>query len=187
MVRSVHARLLFFCGLGAVFGVAAIALAAGDDRPTAEALVKEVESSTRKDAADALTARARGALERAAKLRAAGDETHAKLAEGVARSWAEAARDVSRAAAVEDSARATRLAATDAGVVADRERALLEESVAESGRLRAQLEAIEHESKDEPPRTSTSAASDSGSRPSKTTPQKAAPAPARGTVDGGAR
>lgn len=180
--------------LGAVFALAfsTVAMAAGDDRATTEALLKEVDSSPRKDVAEPMSSRARAALDRAAKLRTSGDETHARLADGVARSWAEAARDVARAAVVEESAANTRRAANDAGVVADRERALLEEAVAQSGRLRAQLEAAEHEGKDQPARTSTAAAKDTGTSKSDKSDAgapkaPAAPAPRDGARDGGAR
>ena len=136
----------------------ALAMAAGDDRGAAEAVLKEVEASPRKDVAGELVARSRAALDRAASLHGSGDEGHAKLAERLARTWAEAARDVVRAAVVEESAAAARRGATDAGALADRERALLEEAIAQSGRLRAQLDAVERESKEQPVRTSTAAA-----------------------------
>src|SRR5215471_18832845 len=73
---------------------------------------------------------ARRALERAAGARSARDVHHAELLEGLAREWAETARDVLRAAAVEADAGALELAAADAGVRAERARALLEESMA---------------------------------------------------------
>ncbi len=168
--------------LALVVGVAA---ASGpDDRSTAETILKDVAASPKKDVAQEMTARARVALERGAKLRASGDETHARLADAAARSWAEAARDVLRAAEVEEKAANARRAATDAGAVADRERALLEEGIAQSGRLRAQLEAASREAKEQPARTSTQAnAPDAGAKsapPAKKPPQ----AP---SADGGAR
>ena len=132
-----------------------------------------------------MTARSRAALERAAKLRAAGDEPHARLADGLAKTWAEAARDVLRAVEVEEKSQATRRAATDAGLVAERERALLEEGIAQSGRLRAQLESTEREAKEQPARTSAAANTDvaDGGAPRPKAP-KAPPPAAR---DGGAR
>lgn len=213
MVRSLRgaplrfARALFVLGTVATLAFGAVALAAGDDRTTTEALLKEIEGSPRKDVAEPHVARSRAALDRAAKLRASGDETHAKLADGVARSWAEAARDVARAAAAEESAANDRRAANDAGVLADRERALLEESIAQSGRLRAQLEAAEREGKDQPARTSTTAAKaprgasegssrgsspsnekdDAGARPQPKPTAKDAGVPPAPKADGGAR
>src|SRR5262245_18976259 len=109
-----------------------------DDRAAVEAVLKEVEASQKKEVATELVARARASLERATRLRAAGDESRARLADGLARTWAEAARDVIRAVDGEDKAQAGRRAASDAGTISERERALLEEAVAQSGRLRAQ-------------------------------------------------
>ncbi len=179
--------------VGTCLSIGALAMAAGDDRAAAETLLKEVESSPRKDVAGELVARSRAAQERAARFRSSGDESHAKLADRLARTWAEAARDVVRAAAVEESAAEARRGATDAGALADRERALLEEAIAQSGRLRAQLDAVEHEGKDQPARTSTAAASgDGGSRPPTKTPAASAkdagaPPTAKPAADGGAR
>jgi hypothetical protein len=85
---------------------------------------------------------ARRALERAAGARRSGDIRHAELLEGLAREWAETARDVVRAAAVEADAGALELAAADAGLRAERARALLEESIARRGRAEAELEKL---------------------------------------------
>ena len=158
MVRSHRGRILGVVGFVGCLAASLGASAASDDRSTAEVLLKEVEASPRKDIAGDLVARSRAALDRAAHLRTAGDEAHAKLADGVARTWADAARDVTRAAVVEESAAAARLGATDAGALADRERAQLEEAIAQSGRVRAQMESLEREGKEQPARTSTAAA-----------------------------
>jgi hypothetical protein len=165
-------------------GVAALAIStrasAGlDDRSAAEATLKEVEASARRDVATEMVARAKVALDRSARLRAAGDDAHARLADALARTWAEAAREVVRAAETEEKAATARRNATDAGVTADRERALLEEGIAQSGRLRAQLESLDRESKEQPARTSAQGA-DAGV---KTKPQ---PAP-KDVKDGGAK
>ena len=179
MVRSLRGRVFPVLALLACLGVGAVAMAAGDDRASAEALLKEVEASPRKDVGGELVARSRAALDRGARLRSSGDEAHAKLADALARTWAETARDVTRAAVVEESAASARRSATDAGVVADRERALLEEAIAQSGRLRAQLESVERDGKEQPARTSTAAVNgDAGTR----APTK----PAAGPKDGGA-
>ncbi|MBX3187876.1 MAG: hypothetical protein KF819_12710 [Labilithrix sp.] len=160
-----------------VLALGVAAAAGADDRATAEAVLKEVDASPRREVATEMVARSRAALERAARLRASGDEPHARLADGLARTWAEAARDVVRAVEIEERAQAARRAATDAGAVAQRERALLEEGVAQSGRLRAQLDAVTREAKEQPVRTSTAATENAGAK-------KPAPkAPAR---DGGA-
>jgi len=185
--RSIVAALT----LTAALAIGVVAAAAGtDDRTTTEALLREVEASPKKNVAAEMTGRSRGALDRAAKLRSSGDEAHARLADGLAKMWAEAARDVIRAVDVEDKAHASRRAATDAGVLADRERALLEEGIAQSGRVRAQLETVERESKEQPARTSAAANTDTDAgtpkpKAPKTAPGASpAPAPSR---DGGAR
>jgi len=158
-----------------------MAMADDDERAAAESVLKEIEASPRKDAAGELITRSRAALDRAAQLRAGGDESHARLADRLARTWAEAARDVVRAAVVEESAAAARRGATDAGTLADRERALLEEAIAQSGRLRAQLDSVERDGKEQPARTS-SAAADAGAAGA-SAPRKTPPASAN---DGGA-
>ncbi|MCL2726649.1 MAG: hypothetical protein FWD69_19690 [Polyangiaceae bacterium] len=133
------------------------AVASPDDRSLAEATLKEIEASPKKDVATELVAKSRAALERAAKLRAAGDEPHARLADGLALTWATAAKGALRAVSAEEKAASVRRSANDAGAQADRERALLEESIAQSGRLRAELDKLERESKEAPARTSKSA------------------------------
>ncbi len=178
-VGRLRRRILAVSGLVTCLSIGALALAAEDDRAATESVLKEVEASPRKDVGGELVTRSRAALDRAAKLRAAGDEAHARLADRLARTWAEAARDVVRAAAVEESAAAARSGATDAGTLADRERALLEEAIAQSGRLRAQLDAVERDGKEQPARTS-SAAADAGAAGTRA-PAKTAPA-----ADGGA-
>lgn len=189
--RRLRGRILTVLALVACAAFGVVAMAGGDDRSTAESTLKEVESSPRKDAAGDLVARSRAALERANKLRASGDEAHARLADGVARTWAEAARDVVRAAAVEAAAAEARRGATDAGALADRERAQLEEAIAQSGRLRAQLETSERGAREEPARTSTAATSDAGPKAAPLAKDAGASAPRVGggkvLADGGAR
>jgi hypothetical protein len=178
------------CGAVVVLTIAlgiGVATAAGpDDRAATETVLREVEGSPKKDVAAEMIARSRAALERASHLRASGDEPHARLADGLAKTWADAARDVVRAVDVEEKAQSTRLAATDAGVIAERERALLEEGIAQSGRLKAQLDEIERESKEQPARTSAAAVkrdADGGASKPKAAPKP----PAAGARDGGAR
>jgi len=156
---------------GAAIGAAA--LAASDDRAQATSIVAELErdAAHRAVTADAI-ARAKSALRRGDELRAAHDEPHARIADGAAREWAEIGRDAVRAAEAERAAAALRAAATDAGARAERERALLEEGIAQNGRLRAQLEASEREATKEPEKTSKQGALvDAGARPA---PRRAA-------------
>jgi hypothetical protein len=191
-------RLAIVLGAGSLIGLlgllgASVAAAAGpEDRAATETVLREVEASPKKDVVAEMIARSKAALDRAARLRAAGDEPHARLADGLAKTWADAARDVLRAVDVEARAEAARRAATDAGVVAERERALLEEGIAQSGRVRAQLESAERESKEQPARTSKVANSDlaDGGAAPRAPKAPAAPTVPRSTPaarDGGAR
>jgi len=110
----------------------------------AEALVVELEH----DAAHAVVtadavATAKGALERARRLRAAGDEAHAKAADGLALEWAQTGRDLARAADAEATATELRRKAVDAQAQLERTRAQVEEGIAHVGRLRTQLQEAE--------------------------------------------
>jgi len=142
-------------------GVVHVASAKEDDRAVAESALKEAEASPRgKEIAKEPIQRAREALERAQRLRDVRDEPRARLCDGLARTWAETARDVVKAAELEARAGAARSLALDAGAQVERERAQLEEGLGQEGRLRAQIEAIEHETKRGPDRTSAIAKDD---------------------------
>jgi hypothetical protein len=116
----------------------------GDDHTAAAEIVKQLESSPARAAvaADALV-HAKEALERATRLRSAGDEPHAKAADGLAREWAEDARDIARAAEAEAAAADARRKAVDAQAQVERTRALVEEGIARIGRLTAELNQVE--------------------------------------------
>jgi hypothetical protein len=124
----------------------AVGFAGQDDRSAALAVTGDLERSAshKTIAADAI-ARAKDALERAARMRAAGDATHARLAEGVARQWAEAGRDLARAADEESQATELRKKAQDNLAAIAKTRALVEEVIARTGRLRAEIEVIERD------------------------------------------
>jgi hypothetical protein len=146
-------------------GILAATLASANEERTVGAMLDGLERDPAQKAVTVdMVKRAREAMERAAKMRAAGDETHARQADLLARAWAEAAEDLARAADAEAKAAAARRGALDAGAQADRERALLEEGIARNGRLRALLEQIAKEKSETPSRTSASAA-DAGVRP----------------------
>lgn len=137
--------------IASALGAGSLALAAGgnDDRAVAEALLAEVDRDPHKTTASDVTAKSRAALERARRLRTAGDELHARLADGLAREWAETARDLVKTAALEESSAKMRAEALDAGAQLERERLQLEEALARTGRLRAQLEQAEREAKEQ--------------------------------------
>jgi hypothetical protein len=127
--------------LVAAWGLAGVAR--GDDRASTAALLDELDRDTahKQDIAE-MVKRARVSMERATRLRSAGDEGHARLADGLAREQAETARDLARAIDAERAADDARRGAIDAGAAGDRERALLEEGIARNGRLRAEIDAV---------------------------------------------
>jgi hypothetical protein len=110
---------------------------AGDDPRSA---VAQLESDTAHHAivAEAL-ARAREALERATRLHAVRDESHATEADALALEWAAVGRDLVRAADAEASAAETRRQATDAQAQLERSKALVEEAIARVGRLETEI------------------------------------------------
>jgi hypothetical protein len=114
-----------------------------DDHAAATAIVTQLEHDA--VAAHApVTAEAVGnaknALERAVRMRAAGDEAHAKAADGLALEWAETGRDLAKAADAEGKADELRKKAVDAQAQLERTRALVDEGITRVGRLKAELE-----------------------------------------------
>lgn len=159
LVRAFFALSVTTASVASALGAwpASLSAAASDDRETTAALLKEIDASPKKALVAELVTRSRSASDRAAKLREKGDEPHARLADGLAKTWAEAARDTLRAVAAEERGLGAQRDAVDAGAQADRERALLEEAMAQVGRLKAQLEPLEKPSKEAPARTSKAA------------------------------
>jgi len=129
------------CALGAAISTVSAAQAPGDDRAAAEALVGPVEQATPAPVTAEAIARAREALEQATRFRAAGDEAHAKAADGLAREWAETARDLALAGAAEKQANDKKRQAMEAQAQLERTRALVEDGIARLGRIRAELNA----------------------------------------------
>jgi hypothetical protein len=160
--------------------VALVALSAfsqnADDRAVAEQALASIPAPIAQGPAQDYVKRAKASLERATRLRAARDDARARLAEQVAREWAEAAKDLAASVEAEDRAAQARRDEADAGAQVDRERALLEEGIAQSGRLRAQLEALEREKAGKP----AAAPGDAGA-------PRAAPRRAARAADGGAK
>jgi hypothetical protein len=110
----------------------------------ATALVGQLEHDTAHAAVtgEAVT-NAKAALERATRLRTAGDEVHAKAADGLALEWAQVARDLAKAADAEATAADLRRKAVEAQAQLERERAQVEEGIAHVGRLQAELSEAE--------------------------------------------
>jgi hypothetical protein len=132
-------RLVSVLAVAGVLTAAVPALA--DDHADAMALLAQLEHDSAHQAvtADAV-ARGKDALERAQRLRVAGDEVHAKAADGLALEWAQSARDVAKAVDAEQAAAEVRRKAVDAQAQLERSRALVEEALASVGRLQAELD-----------------------------------------------
>ena len=115
-----------------------------DEHAAAAGIVAQLEHDTAHAPvlAEALQ-KAKDALERATRLRAAGDEAHAKAADGLALEWAQSGRDLAKATDAETTAAELRHKAVDAQAQLERTRALVEEGIARVGRLRAQLQEAE--------------------------------------------
>jgi hypothetical protein len=82
---------------------------------------------------------AKEAAERSTRLRGAGDEVHAKVGDGLADEWGEAARDIELAVSAERMAAERRREAMRAQAQLQRTRTLVEEGIARLGRIRAEL------------------------------------------------
>jgi hypothetical protein len=116
------------------------AQAQGDDRTIAQALVAALEhDSAHASVLAEPLARARDAVEQAARLRAVGDEAHARAADGLAREWAETGRDLARASDAEQQAADSRKKALESQARLSRTRTLVEEAIARVGRLSAEI------------------------------------------------
>lgn len=130
-----------FVWLVVLAGVAAEPWAWADDHADAAGLVAQLEQDAahKSVTADAV-ARAKDALERAQRMRAAGDEAHAKAADGLALEWAQSGRDLAKAVDAEMAAADLRHKAVDAQAQLERSRAMVEEALASVGRLQAELD-----------------------------------------------
>jgi hypothetical protein len=132
--------------LGAGLVALTLLSAAGprDDRAATVAALApfEIEGGTAPLVQDPVK-RSRDLLERATRMRNAGDDVHARLAEAAALQWAKVAQDLVRSADAEATAQAARSKALDASASSERERAMLEQQLAQNGRLQAELRALE--------------------------------------------
>ena len=140
-------RLRVFAALAvavAAVAVAVAALGAHDERADVEQSLAALEKDphTKTLCAEPI-GQARAALERAHRMHVAGDDKHARLAEQLAAEWASVAEELARADAAETRAASARSAALDAGARVERERAMLEQELAENGRLGAELAKLE--------------------------------------------
>jgi hypothetical protein len=138
--------------IGVGLGTSALGQQASD-RATAEQILAGATSSSAQAALlKAPSDEAKKALERARGARQSGDVAHAELLEGLAREWAEIARDLARAAAIEADAGALETSAAQAALRAERARALLEEAISRRGRAEAELEKLSADAGPFPPK-----------------------------------
>jgi hypothetical protein len=135
------ARALGALALAALATGSHTARADGDDRAVAQALVASAATFGPPAVTGAAVTEASDALERATRLRVAGDEPHGRDADGLAREWAETARDLGSASAAEKLADDRKHQAIQARAQLQRTKALVEEGLARLGRLRAELDA----------------------------------------------
>lgn len=168
-----------------VMGVVGVALASSAfaDQASDKATVEQILATAGSSSADAVLLKgpleeARKALGRAEGARRSGDTVHAEQLEGLAREWAETARDLVRAAAIEADAGGLETSASQASLKAERARALLEEALSRRGRAEAELEKLSASAGPFPPKPPASAA------PRNTKTVKPKPA---GSADKGAR
>jgi hypothetical protein len=146
----------------AVIGVA-LASSAIAQSTSDRAAVEQILAAAGSSSADAALLKAplgeaKKALGRARDARNAGDIAHAEMLEGLAREWAETARDLTRAAAIEADAGALETSASQANLKAERGRALLEEAISRRGRAEAELEKLSVSAGPFPPKPPASAA-----------------------------
>jgi hypothetical protein len=117
------------------------------DGAKAERILKEVQARSKGAGASAVIEQpvetAKRALQRAHGARSTGDAAHARMLDALALQWAEMARDLDRAAAVEQAAAAAAKEAKEAAIQVERARALLEETQARRGRAQAELQRVE--------------------------------------------
>jgi hypothetical protein len=151
-----------------------------DDRSAAASATLPIAPSGAKPVSSDALGHAKEALERATRLRAAGDEAHAKAADGLAREWTEAARDLELAVAAEQMAAERRREAMRAQAQLQRTRTLVEEGIARVGRIQAELNAAAS-----PPTKARTAVEVRDGGPKKPDPAGKANAPQTGAADGG--
>ena len=139
-----------------VMGVAVASSALGDAQSD-KAITEQILAGAGSSSAEAALLRApldeaKKALQRADGARKSGDVPHAELLEGLAREWAETARDLARAASIESDAGALESAAAQANLRSEKARALLEEAISRRGRAEAELEKLSADAGPFPPK-----------------------------------
>ena len=142
VLRGRGGALSLGAALACLLTVGVVALAGQGDRAAAQAALAELsrESEYHGVVADSVD-RAQDALGRGARMRAAGDEAHAGEADALARQWAETGLELLRAAKAETRANELRKKALETQAEVAKTREIVEDVIARTGRLRAQIEA----------------------------------------------
>jgi hypothetical protein len=141
-------------GAAVLLAVASPAHAAEGDRSAAEAALAEVaKAGADGKPAEGSVERAKAALARATAARNSGDSAMGLLLEGLARTHAEMARDVLRAAAVEAERTKAEARTTELSTDTERKRALIEETAARKQRASADLAAALEAAKSRAPKS----------------------------------
>jgi hypothetical protein len=188
LVSGVHSRFHPFA-IGALFVGSLASNASGSEpapRDRAQALLAELDKQgAASGAAKDAVAESRRALGRADKARLAGDQKHGAELESLALEWAEAGRELMRAAAAERRATELEKKLTEAEVKLRTTRTLIEQAAARRARADAELAELKKgpEAAAAPlatgPKSATSAAPPKAAAPPKTAPSPAPAGPAK--------
>jgi len=144
MFRTLRPGVALFIALSV--GAPGVASAAPSPRDSAKALIAEVEKTpAAKGAARDALAEAARALVRADRARLAGDERHGAALEALAYEWAQAAKDLERAAAAEARATALEKELGEASAKLEQAHTLIEQTNARRNRAEAQLKDLDAE------------------------------------------
>lgn len=147
MTRLHPSRNLALAAVVLLVGIAgftwsALASRAPDDRSVANEIISQQTAGSSAPVASRALAEARRALQRADHARSAGDTANARHLEGLAREWAEMARDVARATNAEQRADRNQRAAASASLQVRKTHAMIETLVARRARAQGELQQL---------------------------------------------
>ena len=144
LVRAVLIRRLPQTLFATLCLTTAVFAARGDDRPEAEALIREVTASPESASVAAQPIeRAKDALRRSSEARGGGDSAHSALLDSLGLEWAQTARDLHRAVRAERQLAEVQKQVGDTEQKLTRAKALLDDTVARRGRAQHKLKTLE--------------------------------------------
>ena len=155
--RNLALAVVLLAGM-AGFTWSALANRAPDDRKAATEIISQQTAGSSTPAASHALAEASDALERADQARSAGDTVNATHLEGLAREWAEMARDIARATNAEALADRNQQAAASASAQVRKTHAMIETLVARRARAQGELQQLHGASSASIPSAALSAA-----------------------------